>query len=169
MFCNAQFIFCLLYYIHIFFSILKFFLLILFSFQKSVFVSAFIRSASYSNMRLSLIFAGLIFANMRLANLVPTSRRSNTGYLHVFQVPSACWEPIYQCCLYPDVLSILGLEWALGATLWTICLSSHLWAAMVPSEPWEPIRTVSMTFMFSHCRHSGIPVNHRSHYMNINM
>ena len=70
---NSYFV-CFIIYIF-FFSILKFFLLILFSFQKSGFVSAFIRSASYSNMRLSLIFAGLIFANMRLANLVPTSRR----------------------------------------------------------------------------------------------
>ena len=86
MFRNAQFTWCLLYYIYIYiiiyyyilyyiYFIIKKKLFTLFSFQKSGFVSAFIRSASYSNMRLSLIFAGLIFANMRLANLVPTSRR----------------------------------------------------------------------------------------------
>ena len=56
---------------------------------------------------------------------------------------------------------------ALGATILTICLSSHLWVAMVPSEPWS--QYVSMTYTFSHCRHSGIQMNHRSHYMNVNM
>ena len=120
MFCNAQFIFCLLYYIHIFFSIFQFFLLILFSFQKSGFVSAFIRSASYSNMRLSLIFAGLIFANMRLANLVPTSRRLVT-------TPTGFWSSSRWLFCFPSLFSrichtvfvlVVLLDWFGGCWKW---------------------------------------------------
>ena len=81
MFRNAQLTWCLLYHIYTLLYIITYY--IYFIIKKKLltllgFVSDFIRSASYSNMRLSLIFAGLIFANMRLANLVPTSRWSLT-------------------------------------------------------------------------------------------
>ena len=95
--------------IYIFFSILKFFLLILFSFQKSGFVSAFIRSASYSNMRLSLIFAGLIFANMRLANLVPTSRRLH--YMETWTDRIYTRIHIITCCITPTEYRFSHSRW----------------------------------------------------------
>ena len=91
-----------------------------------------------------------------------------------------------QCPLHLAISDVLGLLWAIGATIWTTPISTHFQTIYVPNEPWEPLHINVIyiwplyalcvpiepreppgfnTFTFSYFG-SRSPVSHRSHYMN---